>query len=95
MNDTNSDFGRCNYCHEVHESSVDCWEKTQEQEAEAELDLCPKAADGVHQYFEIKKLAYKQPDIDMEAGGVIKGRVAQGILIKCALCDHSKELLEG
>jgi len=33
-------------------------------EAQAQLGICPKAADGVHQYFEIKKIGKYSPLVE-------------------------------
>jgi hypothetical protein len=82
----------CEFCFKVHDVDVECWEKSVFLEEQAKLDVCPKAVDGVHQYFEIKKL--------LNAGYEKKGRddytrfEKAGLLVKCALCKQSQELWE-
>jgi hypothetical protein len=54
--------------------------------------VCPKAADGVHQYFELRKLhnePHQDKNVDTEWWFE-----RYGILVKCTLCDRSRELWE-
>jgi hypothetical protein len=67
--------GRCGMRH-----SDDTREKREEP------DLCPKAVDGVHKYFEIRKLF---EDREGKAHSI-----PIGVLVKCALCKQSQELWE-
>jgi hypothetical protein len=58
-------------------------------EEQAKLDICPKAADGVHQYFEIKKLLKHTPEdeaynkeIDERFGkGEFNDNVDRGLIV--------------
>jgi hypothetical protein len=96
MNDTDSHLSKCSYCHEIHDNRVVCPEYASEQKKAASstdylkgVDLCPKAADGVHQYFETKKL-YGGTVFRDEHGNT--SATNQGVLIVCALCSNRKEL---